>query len=358
MQLTLQNALYLILLAQAGFFGLFMLFQKQLFGIGVFFTALSVHMALNLGYENQLLNNWPNLTFTWGLLYPPSLYFYFRELLFRDFKWSHACLWHYLAWFLAVAFVLGGGDLYRWLPVIMPLSVLGYLTAVIYQVYRFKQIVAEQYSSDIKPVIRWSIFILLNYTLIIAFDLVRSLIHYFSPQSEPWMGPLQSVLLLILVNLMLIKRITRPAVFNGISEKDRLLASAGFKNDSSQSIDNAKREELSALIVQLEQLMRQQELFKEPGVTLKDVADALGVHSKKLSIAINQVKGERFTDYIAALRVDAAKQRLQQTLDPVTTIFYEVGFNSKASFNNTFKKIVGETPSQYRASAKLDTSNL
>jgi len=79
MQLTIQNALYLILLTQAGFFGLFMLFQRQMFGIGILFSALAVHMSLNLGFENDLSTDWPNLTFTLGLLYPASLYFYFRE---------------------------------------------------------------------------------------------------------------------------------------------------------------------------------------------------------------------------------------------------------------------------------------
>ncbi len=352
MQLTIQNSLYLILFAQAGFFGLFMLFQKRLFGIGVFFTALSFHMALNLGYENNLLNSWPNLTFTWGLLYPPSLYFYFKELLLRDFKWSHSCLWHYLPWIFAISFVIGGGDLYRWLPIIMPLSVLGYLTATINQVYRFKQIVAEQYSSDIKSVIRWSLFILLNYALITAFDLVRSLIQYFSPESEPWMGPLQSLLLLVLVNLMLIKRMTQPSVFNGISEKDCLLANVSSGGNGSQPLDLTKQGELETLIAKLEQVMQEQALFKEPGVSLKDVADVLGVHSKKLSVAINKIKGERFTDYIAKLRVETTKRRLKQTADPVTSIFYEAGFNSKASFNNTFKKLVGVTPSQYRAQSQ------
>lgn len=215
------------------------------------------------------------------------------------------------------------------------LSVLGYLTATINQVYRFKQIVAEQYSSDIKSVIRWSLFILLNYALITAFDLVRSLIQYFSPESEPWMGPLQSLLLLVLVNLMLIKRMTQPSVFNGISEKDCLLANVSSGGNGSQPLDLTKQGELETLIAKLEQVMQEQALFKEPGVSLKDVADVLGVHSKKLSVAINKIKGERFTDYIAKLRVETTKRRLKQTADPVTSIFYEAGFNSKASFTPT-----------------------
>lgn len=355
MQLTLLNALYLILLTQAGFFGVFLLFQRHLLGIGIFFTALSVHMALNLGYENNLLEGWPNLTFAWSLLYPPSLYFYFRELLNRDFRWTLASFWHYLPWLLAVTMLISGIAFYQWLPFIMSASVLGYLIAIFYQFYRFQRIVTEQYSHDIRSMMRWSFVILINYTLIIFFDMVRSLIQYFSSQSGPWMDPLLIVLLLLLVNLMLIKRLTQPTLFKGISETDHLLLVKNSCQEAHQDF-SGKRVQWQLLSDNLDQLMHEKALYKEAGITLKHVADELGVHSKKLSIAINQIKRKSFSEYIAELRIDAVKERLRNTDDAITSIFYDLGFSSKASFNTTFKKLVRETPSHYRARHATDMS--
>lgn len=353
MQLTIQNALYLILLTQAGFFGLFMLFQRQVFGIGIFFSSLAVHMALNLGYENNLLTDWPNLTFTLGLLYPPSLYFYFRELLNRDFHWSIGSFLHYVPWLSAVVFVLSGGNLHQWLPVIMPISIFGYLLAVFFQFYRFRRILGEQYSYDTKTAMRWCLVILLTYTLIIFFDLLRNFMQYFSPQSGPWMTPLLIVLLLILVNLMLIKRLTQPSIFKGISESDDVLMSKGSYGQVDKELSDEQgqtaRLERKLLIEKLDHQMHETALFQEPGITVQHVADSLGVHSKTLSIAINQIKQKSFSEYIAGLRIDAVKARLRNTDEAISSIFYDLGFSSKASFNNTFKKLVGETPSRYRA---------
>ena len=68
--------------------------------------------------------------------------------------------------------------------------------------------------------------------------------------------------------------------------------------------------------------------------------------------------GKSFPDFINQYRIEEAKKRL---LDPakkhytVLAIAEEVGFNSKSSFNNVFKKHVKMTPSEFRKSFETET---
>lgn len=327
---------------QSGFFGLFMLSQRKLLGLGIFFVVLALHMALNLIFENNFVANLPNITFAWGLLYPPSLYLFFKELWYRDFKWQKHDIVHYVPFCLLIACVIIGINVQNALPIIMPTIILGYFIATAVMLMRVKRIAFEQYSSDIKPIMHWSYLILINYFVIIAFDLVRSIIQHFSPQSGPWMGPLQSVLLLTLVNIMLVKRLNSPKIFAGVSEQDQII------NKSDMSAAEKDEPSYIALISSLDFIMETEKLYLQNGLVLKDIADQLKVHSKQLSLAINSIHNKSFSEYIATLRTEEAKIRLTETADPITTILYDVGFNSKAAFNNTFKKLVGMTPSQYR----------
>jgi AraC-like DNA-binding protein len=70
---------------------------------------------------------------------------------------------------------------------------------------------------------------------------------------------------------------------------------------------------------------------------------------------INQRFHKNFNDFINDYRIEEAKKMLghKKTRDyKLLTIAYEVGFNSKTTFNVVFKKKVGMTPSQYRAACR------
>ena len=102
---------------------------------------------------------------------------------------------------------------------------------------------------------------------------------------------------------------------------------------------------------ELKQLMVQQELFKNQKLSVQDVAEQLGLARQQLSEVLNVHMGMRFQDLLNQYRVEAFIQCLHQerynnyTLLGIAT---EVGFSSKSSFNSTFKKLKGVTPSQYR----------
>lgn len=115
--------------------------------------------------------------------------------------------------------------------------------------------------------------------------------------------------------------------------------------------------EANRLSTQLENLMTQTEIYKNPKLKLKTVADELAIPSHHLSQFLNDNLGKSFNAYINEYRIKAACQLLQQTHNlSLEGIGYEVGFNSKSTFFNAFKKIMGATPARYQRQISLENS--
>ena len=73
----------------------------------------------------------------------------------------------------------------------------------------------------------------------------------------------------------------------------------------------------------------------------------------ELSEAINSGVGKNFNDFVNSYRVKEVEQMLQdgkQEQLSLLGIALECGFNSKATFNRVFKKMTGQSPSQYVSS--------
>lgn len=118
---------------------------------------------------------------------------------------------------------------------------------------------------------------------------------------------------------------------------------------------NLQNEKYVPEIVQkLENHMKVNEPFMDSSLSVYDLANQIDVPSRELSIAINHNLNRHFYDYVNEYRIKKAMQLFQQTSDEKLTVLevlYEVGFNSKSSFNTAFKKFTGQTPSEYRKSA-------
>jgi YesN/AraC family two-component response regulator len=58
--------------------------------------------------------------------------------------------------------------------------------------------------------------------------------------------------------------------------------------------------------------------------------------------------GLTFTDYLGRVRVERAKGLLLDPNRRISEVAYEVGFGSLTHFNRIFRKLVGESPTDYR----------
>jgi AraC-like DNA-binding protein len=101
---------------------------------------------------------------------------------------------------------------------------------------------------------------------------------------------------------------------------------------------------------QLNEIMQAEQLFKKPELTISDLANSLNVHPNNLSQVINSFENVSFYDYINSLRVAEFIRiaRLPENQKyTLLALAFEVGFNSKSTFNRNFKKVMKVSPSEY-----------
>jgi len=102
----------------------------------------------------------------------------------------------------------------------------------------------------------------------------------------------------------------------------------------------------------LNNLMEKDKVYREPGLTIRKLAEQLQTPEHQLRALINKGMGYRnFSGFLNHYRIQAVKDAMAQSENariPVLTLAMDVGFNSLAPFNRAFREIVGETPTQYR----------
>ncbi|TAG58547.1 MAG: AraC family transcriptional regulator [Cytophagales bacterium] len=146
-------------------------------------------------------------------------------------------------------------------------------------------------------------------------------------------------------------------VIEEVTEKDNTVEIA--KNlvveKEKPKLKRLNAEQLSKLSAQLFSLMEKDKLFLDNDLSLPTVAEKLGIGIHEASFLINETTKDNFYTFVNKYRVEEAKKLLvspQMDKLNILGIAFSSGFNSKTTFNTTFKNIVGISPSQYSKEQK------
>lgn len=90
-------------------------------------------------------------------------------------------------------------------------------------------------------------------------------------------------------------------------------------------------------------------------ISLSKIAEHLYVHPAYLSGQFKSETGNTVTDYICNYRILKAKELLRDPRNKIYWIAEQVGFTNQRYFSQVFKRIVGQTPVEYR-NAVLQTT--
>ncbi|MBN1797654.1 MAG: helix-turn-helix domain-containing protein [Spirochaetales bacterium] len=97
--------------------------------------------------------------------------------------------------------------------------------------------------------------------------------------------------------------------------------------------------------------MDKEEIFKDPDLSLPELAEELNIPRNHLSYVINEYAGLNFYDFINSYRVEEAKRILLKPTyqkENILNIAFDAGFKSKSTFNKIFKKHTNQTPKEFR----------
>ena len=99
----------------------------------------------------------------------------------------------------------------------------------------------------------------------------------------------------------------------------------------------------------LNEIMIERELYKEDNITLKNIAEIMGVNIQQLSEILNNDLKKSFNTYVNDFKVNEAKRLLVSEHEfTITHIALMSGFNNLRTFNRVFIKSAGCTPRDYR----------
>jgi AraC-like DNA-binding protein len=295
----------------------------------------------------------------------PVFYLYILSVCYSDFKleWKH--LWHTAPYIIGnlimiPRFYLGSenekivlyknlNNLYEsiFLHISLHLQATIYIIAGFIVLKRAKKIFVENYSSSTIETYKW-LFQLLFFTATLYFvAIVKNTLKYFG-QQESFNMALNFLIIYVLsvVCWYVLKALRYPNIFNGVNSKTKLA------NDLIQ--ENTKTKVFEKEVEKLTAYMATEKPYLNASLSLRNLAEDMKINSRDLSVLINQHLNQHFFDFINAYRIKEAMKILKNPSKKAFTvleILYEVGFNSKSSFNTAFKKHTGYTPTQYKKTA-------
>jgi len=351
MKLELIHLIEIVVCVQSYLFALFLLTHSKgkkisnlILGLLLFFIGsqmLSVVLA-----SSGMLPGLEQFNGSYGYVYGVLFYFYTRSLIYKDFRLKSYDWLHFIPFGVITIVPFLGIDI-RYVTIFgLYLSILTYLVLSFQEIAHYHWVVKNTMSNYNKINLSWLRLAITIFSITLTIDIVQFLANkYGAPQ---WFLVTVSyavfLSLLTFVVAMVYKGLKHPSLFIGISEEETLQKEQTSK-ELLASVDN------QANLQKLKDYMQSHQPHLQPELTLNLLAEALEMPPRYLSQIINYHLGQNFSDFINTYRIEAAKHRLQNPKDDKETILeilYEVGFNSKSSFNAIFKKKTGMTPTEFK----------
>lgn len=107
-------------------------------------------------------------------------------------------------------------------------------------------------------------------------------------------------------------------------------------------------EQDSEIVTRLESLFVEDGLHRNEDLSLRRLARRLGMPDRRVSNAINRVRGMSVSQFVNDFRIQEARTLLGTTQKTILEVSLSAGFATKSNFNREFLRVIGQTPSQWR----------
>lgn len=283
-----------------------------------------------------------------AFLIGPLVFFYIKMQLTPNFNFERKQLIHLIP-YVAVTAYLTIKFFFFHFPVTCRSNhiLLGSLTFVHTSIYFFVSyrklyknglVSKSVFSSISKNSLSWLPLFIYGCTLIwltkLLFFIIWDVSGYYNGCNEAI--NLHFLVLFLFFNTFLYFLLIKPNIFTPIEKYKYSILS-----------DNAKQEYIKMLI----SCMEEEKSYRDSLLSLKSLAKKISIGERYLSQIINESYNENFYDFVNRYRIEESKEIIR-TINgnpkTILSIAYDVGFNSKSTFNSAFKKYTGYTPKEYR----------
>jgi AraC-like DNA-binding protein len=220
---------------------------------------------------------------------------------------------------------------------------IAYLVLSIYVLHLYSKKIADEFSYTEEVNLKWLWAVVMGLSVISLFIIIGLLINdFFGFVSHDFKATMIYSAFALL-----------PFYFAFIAIRQKILYSPELpapKKYEDSTLDTHQSKNYS---VQLIALMERDKPFMDGRLTINDLAAKMNVPPKHLSQVINENFNQNFFTYINYHRVEEAKLRIRDNKYnhlKLISIGIDCGFNTKSSFNSTFKKFTGLTPSKFKES--------
>lgn len=343
---------------------------NQFFGAFLILTAIDLSGWLVTGVEWRA--SWFEVfRSALGALQMPLFLGFITSTCYSDFKLKTWDVLHTLPFFFGLCLSLPGNQLFWGASgdtvqsvyitsteavfqlIISHIQYYLYILVAVIVLLKFKRVFQQHFADARSQVFVWlsqlvmvSIFAhtLLLIRHIAAFGDAKNLFQFLQA-----MGAL---VVLSFITWVTLKALMQPELFRGM---DRTLLKASTKIQAAKSKKPKENVELQKLLTHMEN----NKPYLDPELTLHILADQLAFTSRELSELINTEMNTHFFDFVNRYRINEAKDiLLNDRHKTILEVLYEVGFNSKSSFNTAFKKHAQTTPTDYRKASITHAAGL
>lgn len=211
-----------------------------------------------------------------------------------------------------------------------------------------RQQIRKRYSNADQIDFGWLNFLVIGFMVVRVWAVLVSVALLISAHTNyvlnvEFMGLTGNYTVFILVSALIFRSLSQSSLFEGVDTKEHT-------DEAPQELEKAEID--PSIIAKIEQHMLDAKPYLANILTLEQLAKQIEMSPRSLSNVINRHYKHNFFEFVNHYRVEEAKQILADKTQHKKTmidVMADCGFNSKATFNTFFKKIVGSTPSQYRS---------
>lgn len=236
--------------------------------------------------------------------------------------------------------------------VVIPLQLVAYWLLSYNQLSRHQKNIQLVTANTVPVNLKWLRYLLFGILFMILISIANRISDNIILRTYSPLGYLTGIL--FVAYFLLAQKEIYPYEVPALKSIDAIIAS---EKKASVTKPRFPEETLKSLKLKVINLMQDDKLFLNSELSLPELAAEMGISPHDLSYVLNEGFGINFFQFINSYRVDEAKHLMLSDKYKhlnILGIAYNAGFNSKTTFNTTFKKETGLSPSQFIKQARAE----